>query len=86
MDWALSGPGPPLPTQLSATRVLLPPTVTHIQIVGAKPLNDVDFNEILCSFWELELFGMISIGEKSIHEKFEDEVIYKDGRYEIRLP
>ena len=56
--------------------------MTHIQIVGAKPLNDLDLNEILCTFWELELWGIISIeGEKSIHEKFEDEVIYKDGRY-----
>ena len=65
-----------MPTQLSAMRVLLPPTGTHIQIVGAKPLNDLDLNEILCSFWELELLGIISIeGEKSIHEKFEEEVI-----------
>ena len=56
-----------MPAQLSATKVLLPPTVTHIQIVGSKALNDLDLNEILCSFWEAELLGIISIeGEKSI--------------------
>ena len=82
MGLALSGPGPPLPTQLSATRVLLPPTVTHIQMVGAEPLNVLEHNEILCSFWELELLGITSIeGEKSNHEEFEEEVIYKDERY-----
>ena len=73
-----------MPSQLSATRVLLPPTLTHIQIVGAKPLNDLDLNEILCFFWELELLGITSIeGEKSIHEKYEEEIIYKNGRYEV---
>ena len=50
LGWALSGPGSLLPTQLSATRVLLPPTVTHIQIVEAKPLNNLNLNEILCFF------------------------------------
>ena len=56
--------------------------MTHIQIVGAEPLNVLDLNEILYSFWELELLGITSMeGEKSIHEEFEEEVIYKDERY-----
>ena len=87
LGWALSGPGPLLPSQFSAARVLLPPTVTHIQIVGSKLFNDLDLNEILCSFWEVELLGIISIeGEKSIKQNFKEGVIYRDIRYEVSLP
>ena len=83
LGWVLSGPGLSMPTQLSATNLI----TTHILTVGARPLNDYDLNETLCSFWELESLGIRSVkAEKSIHDKFKEEISFKDGRYEVSLP
>ena len=38
LGWILSGPEPSMPTQLSATNLI----ITHILTVGAKSLNDYD--------------------------------------------
>ena len=83
LGWVLSGPGPSMPTQLSATNLI----TTHILTVGARPLNDYDLNETLRSFWELESLGIrIVEAEKSIHDKFKEEISFKDGRYKVSLP
>ena len=72
-----------MPTQLSATNLI----TTHILTVGARPLNDYDLNETLRSFWELESLGIrIAEAEKSIHDKFKEEISFKDGRYKVSLP
>ena len=82
LGWVLSGPGPSAPTQSSAINLI----TTHILTVGAEPLNDHDLNETLCSFWELESLGIRSAEvEKSIHDKFKEEVSFEDGRYRVLL-
>ena len=71
-----------MPTQLSATNLV----TTHILTVGAKPLNNCDLNETLCSR-ELESLGIRRVeAGKSIHDKFKEAVSFKDGRYKVLLP
>ena len=41
--------------------------------------------EELKNFWDLETLG-IKEKEKSVYEKFIDEITFKENRYEIRLP
>ena len=39
----------------------------------------------LAEFWDLEAIG-ISPEEKSVHERFNEDITFKDGRYEVKLP
>ena len=39
----------------------------------------------LAEFWDLEAIG-ISPEEKSVYERFNEDITFKDGRYEVRLP
>ena len=43
-------------------------------------------NESLKRFWELEAIGVPTLNEDLVHEKFVQEITFKDGRYEVSLP
>ena len=39
----------------------------------------------LAEFWDLEAIG-ISLEEKSVYERFNEDITFKDGQYEVKLP
>ena len=82
LGWILSGPGPPpVSTDLSATSLI----TVHTLAISAEPSSDNDLSEKLRSFWELESLGIEKV-EKSTHDKFEEDIHFKEGRYEVLLP
>ena len=50
LGWVLSGPGPPISTELPATSLI----TIHTLAIGAGPLTNNDLSNELRSFWELE--------------------------------
>lgn len=39
----------------------------------------------LSEFWDLGSIG-ISLEEKSVYDRFNEDIKFKDGRYEVKLP
>ena len=76
MGWVLSGPAP----EAESTCSLL---TTHALTVDSQEVSRLD--DTLRAFWELESLG-ISGSSQSVHQEFEDNIKFKDGRYEVCLP
>ena len=74
LGWVLSGPAP------MADHSLL--TTTHTLRVASH--EEESLNDTLRSFWELESLG-ISESCPSVHQEFEENISFKDGRYEVCL-
>ena len=81
LRWVLSGPGPPLSADLSTTSLI----TVHTLAIGTESCNDHDLTNQLRSFWELESLGIGKV-EKSTHDKFKEDICFKEGRYEVSLP
>jgi len=75
LGWVLSGPAP------VADHSFL--TTTHTLRVDSH--EEENLNDTLRAFWELESLG-ISASSPSVHQEFEDNISFKDGRYEVCLP
>ena len=76
LGWVLSGPAP----EAESTCSLL---TTHALTVDSQEVSRLD--DTLRAFWELESLG-ISGSSQSVHQEFEDNITFKDGRYEVCLP
>ena len=74
LGWVLSGPAPIADYSLLTTHSLRIDTY-----------KEESLNKTLRTFWELESLG-ISVSCKSVHQEFEENILLKDGRYEVRLP
>ena len=81
LGWVLSGPGQPISASLSATSLI----TVHTLAIGAESFNNDDLTNELRSFWELESLGIEKV-EKSTHDKFKEDICFKEGRYEVSLP
>jgi len=78
LGWVLLGPGPPIPTDLHATSLI----TIHTLAIDTELLNDGNLRDEL---WELESLGIEKV-EKSIHDKSQEDISFKEGRYEVSLP
>ena len=87
VGWVLSGPvqgG----SALNSTQVNF--TNTHALRVDTDQFMDEGsenraLERKLAEFWDLEAIG-ISPEEKSVYERFNEDITFKDGRYEVKLP
>ena len=84
LSWVLSGPIEGMPTSMCSAVNL---TTTHIWKVDAQlsPGKNPDLDEQLKMFWDLESLR-IKEDECSVYDKFEQSILFKNGRYEVRLP
>ena len=57
---------------------------THDQFMDESSENRA-LERKLAEFWDLEAIG-ISPEEKSVYERFNEDITFKDGRYEVKLP
>ena len=86
LGWVLSGPGPPIRTEIPVISLM----TTHTLTIGTEsPSRDStsnrDLDNQLRLFWELESLG-IERADKSLHDTFRENISFKDGRYEVCLP
>ena len=86
LGWVLSGPGPPIRTEIPVINLM----TTHTLTIGTEsPSSDStssrDLDNQLRLFWELESLG-IDRADKSLHDTFRENISFKDGRYEVCLP
>jgi hypothetical protein len=77
VGWVLSGPVEGTHESQSFIGV----TTTHVLRVEAS----CDADENLKRFWELESMG-INPREESVQTRFTQEIVFKNGRYEVSLP
>ena len=80
LGWVLSGPTS-FPTQEQPSSGL----VTHTLRVDALPQDLTTSDRWLEAFWELESFG-VPDSDRSVYDKFQETVQFKNGRYEVALP
>ena len=76
----LSGPIPSTEPGQSPTSLI----TTHILRIDANELTET-LDNTLQSFWDLESLG-IKESEQPVFEKFRENIIFKEGRYEVSLP
>jgi len=76
LGWVLSGPVPDAEASCSFL-------TTHVLRVDSH--DEVSLNDTLRAFWELESLG-ISESDRTVHQEFEENISFKDGRYEVGLP
>ena len=55
----------------------------HVLKVDTQEASRLE--DMLRAFWELESLGISGSGQ-SVHQDFEDNVTFKDGRCEVCLP
>ena len=88
VGWVLSGPvqgGSTLnSTQVNFTNTHALRVDTHDQFMDESFENRA-LERKLAEFWDLEAIG-ISPEEKSVYERFNEDITFKDGGYEVRLP
>ena len=88
VGWALSGPvreGSALnSTQVNFTNTHALRVDTHNQLMDESSENRA-LERKLAEFWDLEAIT-ISPQEKSVYERFNEDITFKDGRYEVKLP
>ena len=58
---------------------------THTLTIGMESMSNIELDNQLRSFWELESLG-IERADKSLHDTFKENISFKDGRYEVSLP
>ena len=80
LGWILSGPVTfTEPGQSSISLIM-----THTLRVDANELTET-LDNTLQSFWDLESLG-IREPEQSVFEKFRENIVFKEDRYEVSLP
>ena len=88
VGWVLSGPvqgGSTLnSTQVNFTNTHALREDTHDQFMD-ESLENRALERKLAEFWDLEAIG-ISPEEKSVYERFNEDITFKDVRYEVKLP
>ena len=88
VGWALSGPvqgGSALNSmQVNFTTTHALRVDTHNQFMDESSENRA-LERKLAEFWDLEAIR-ISPEEKSVYERFNKDITFKDGRYEVKLP
>ena len=87
VGWVLSGPvqgGSVLnSTQVNFTNTHALHVDTHDQVMDESSENRA-LERKLAKFWDLEAIG-ISPEEKSVYKRFNKDITFKDGRYEVKL-
>ena len=81
LGWVLSGPISFVDSHLSTN------LITHVlrtDSCGVSKANK-SLEAQLHSFWELESLG-INDYESTVIRRFEDSIIFRDGRYQVTLP
>ena len=76
LGWVLSGLAPSVESSCSFL-------TTHTLRVSS--CEDSSLDATLHAFWELESLG-ISNSNVSVHQKFQENILFKDGHYEVCLP
>lgn len=71
-------------TQVNFTNIHALRVDTHNQFMDESS-EDRALERKLAEFWDLEAIG-ISPEEKSVYERFNEDITFKDGRYEVKLP
>ena len=88
VGWVLSGPvqgGSTLnSTQVNFMNTHALRVDTHDQFMD-ESLENRALERKLAEFWDLEAIG-ISPEEKSVYERFNEDITFTDGRYEVKLP
>ena len=88
VGWVLSGPvqgGSALnSTQVNFTNTHALRVDTHDQFMDESSENRA-LERKLAEFWDLQAIG-ISPEEKSVYERFNEDITFTDGRYEVKLP
>ena len=86
VGWVLSGPLEELPTVNHSSASLHTTTIHTLKIgVQGGMQNRRDLEQELQRFRDLETLG-IKECETNVHEEFERDLEFKDGRYQVRLP
>ena len=81
LGWVLSGPGPSIHMEIPVVSLI----TTHTLTIGMESMSNIELDNQLRSFWELESLG-IERADKSLHDTFKENISFKDGRYEVSLP
>ena len=81
LGWVLSGPSPSIHMEIPVVSLITAHTLT----IGTESISNSELNNRLHSFWELESLG-IEKDNKSLHDTFKENILFKDGRYEVSLP
>ncbi len=76
LGWVLSGPVPAVESSCSLL-------TAHTLKVDSREERSLD--DALRAFWELESLGICGANQ-SVHQEFEQNISFKDGRYEVGLP
>ena len=71
-------------TQVNFTNIHALRVDTHNQFMDESS-EDRALERKLAEFWDLEAIG-ISPEEKSVYERFNEDITFKEGRYEVKLP
>jgi len=82
LGWVLSGP---VPVGTQADRQQSNLVTTHVLTSAVNPahVTNETLDGTLKSFWELESLG---IKPRSMYEEFQEQISFKDERYEVHLP
>lgn len=76
LGWVLSGPSHACDPSYSLL-------TAHTLRVGCQ--EEVELDNTLRAFWELESLGISESG-RSVHQEFEESVMFRHGRYKVSLP
>lgn len=79
--WVLSGPMAATSQEMSAVNLI----TTHTLQVDVEPNSLKKVDDHLHSFWNLESLG-VSGEEDPLLEEFNNNIRFKEGRYEVILP
>jgi len=81
LGWVLSGPAPRAEPEKGSVSLI----TTHALYIGAFEPTAENLDQTLQSFWELESLG-ISQPDRCVYTEFEENIKFKDARYEVSLP
>ena len=87
LGWVLSGPSEGQ-SNLDLSSATGTSSVTSVNYVSSHVLpteTDDHLNSSLKKFWDLDTLG-IKEAEDSLFERFPSDIVFKEGRYEVKLP
>ena len=87
LGWVLSGPCEGQ-SNLDLSSATGTSSVTSVNYVSSHVLpteTDDHLNSSLNKFWDLDTLG-IKEAEDSLFERFSSDIVFKEGRYEVKLP
>ena len=82
LGWVLSGP---IPEEIQVNRQQSNLVATHVLKSAVNPVDVTDetLDGNLRTFWELESLG---IKPRTLYEEFQEQISFKNNRYEVHLP